>query len=72
MTGRIAASEQLLAEHADYFRSHPRAAAFRLARMGNLARGAGDRRQARALLVRSLRTRPSALAARGLIRTWSS
>jgi O-antigen biosynthesis protein len=71
VAGRVTASERLLRDHDSYFRAHPRAAAFRLARMGNLAAGAGDRSLARSLLRRSLRRRPSALAVRGLIRTWS-
>jgi O-antigen biosynthesis protein len=70
VAGRLAGSELLLRDHAGYFHDHPRAEAFRLARMGNLAAGAGDLARARALLGRSLRRRPSALAARGLIRAW--
>jgi glycosyltransferase involved in cell wall biosynthesis len=71
VAGRIAASEQMIRDHHGYFATHPRAEAFRLARMGTLALGANDRAQARSLLTRSIRRRPTALAARSLIRTWS-
>ena len=72
VTGRIAASEHLIHEHQAYFAVHPRAEAFRLARMGIMALSSNDRRAARTLLGRSLRRRPSALAARGFIRTWAT
>ena len=70
LAGRLDASERLLAEHAGYFAEHPRAEAFRLARMGTMAAGAGATPQARSLLMRSLRRRPSALAVRSLVRSW--
>jgi len=70
VAGRLAASERLLRDRADYFGAHPRAEAFRLARMANLAAGAGDRAAARSMLVRSWRRHPSKLAARSLLRTW--
>jgi hypothetical protein len=69
VAGRLAASRDLLDEHAAWFAAHPRAEAFRLARMGHLALSVGDRRNARSLLIASLRRRPSGLAARGLVRT---
>ena len=69
VSGRLEASQQLLAQHANWFAQHPRAEAFRLARMGLLALSVGDRRGARRLLVRSTVRRPSSLAARGLLRS---
>jgi glycosyltransferase involved in cell wall biosynthesis len=69
VAGRIRASAKLLADHDDYFRSHPSARAFRLARMGLLALSLGDRDEARRACLRSLRARPNGLAARGLARS---
>jgi glycosyltransferase involved in cell wall biosynthesis len=69
VAGRIHASAQLLADHEEYFRAHPSARAFRLARMGLLALSLGDRREARRACLRSLRARPNGLAARGLARS---
>ena len=69
VAGRLIAGRQLLDDHAEYFRLHPRAEAFRLARMGVLAAGSCRRAEARRLLIASLRRRPSALAARQLVRT---
>ncbi|MGZ7003857.1 MAG: glycosyltransferase family 2 protein [Acidimicrobiales bacterium] len=69
VAGRLDASHDLLVEHADWFAGHPRAEAFRLARMGLLSLSVGDRANARHLLLASLRRRPSALAARSLLRT---
>jgi hypothetical protein len=69
VAGRLTASHDLLVEHATWFAAHPRAEAFRLARMGLLSLSVGDRRNARQLLLASLRRRPSGLAARGLVRT---
>ena len=71
VAGRIAASEHLIHEYQAYFAAHPSAEAFRLARMGTMALGANDRREARSLLSRSLRRRPSGLAVHGLIRSWA-
>jgi glycosyltransferase involved in cell wall biosynthesis len=71
VAARIRCSGLLLDVHAPYFRSHPSARAFRLARMGVLALSAGDRRQARASYLRSIRARPSGLAVRGLARSWA-
>ncbi len=69
IAGRLDASHDLLVEHADWFARHPRAEAFRLARMGQLSLSVGDRSNARHLLFQSLRRRPSALAAKSLLRT---
>ena len=70
VAGRLDASHALLAEHADWFAEHPRAEAFRLARMGLLALSVGHRGTARHLLLMSLRRHPSGLAARSLLRTF--
>jgi glycosyltransferase involved in cell wall biosynthesis len=59
---RVRFSLMLLDEFDDYFRTHPRAAAFRWFRIGLMADAAGDRRLARDALARSLRLRPSARA----------
>jgi len=69
VAGRIRASTKLLADHDDYFRSHPSARAFRLARIGLLALSLGDRDEARRACLRSLRARPNGLAVRGLARS---
>jgi len=69
VSGRLEASRDLLDQHATWFAAHPQAEAFRLARMGLLGLSAGDRSGARKMLLRSLRRRPSALAARSLVRT---
>jgi glycosyltransferase involved in cell wall biosynthesis len=69
VAARIRASRQLLEDHETWFRTHPSARAFRLARMGVLALSLGDRRAARSAYVRSLGARPSGLAARGLVRS---
>lgn len=70
VAGRLDASHDLLVEHSDWFTEHPRAEAFRLARMGLLSLSIGDRANARHLLLMSLRRRPSGLAARSLVRTF--
>ncbi len=72
VAGRLEASHDLLVEHADWFTAHPKAEAFRLARMGQLSLSGGDRGNARHLLLRSLRRRPSGLAARSIVRTFRS
>jgi glycosyltransferase involved in cell wall biosynthesis len=69
VASRVRCSERLLADHDAYFRAHPPARAFRLARMGVLAQSMGDRRQARSSYLRSLRARPNGLALRGLVRS---
>lgn len=56
--GRIDAAQGLMAAHAEYFRSHRRAAAFRWYMMAMLARQLGDYRFARRALVRSFVLRP--------------
>jgi hypothetical protein len=65
---RIRLSTRLMDHHAAYFRAHPSAMAFRWARMGHLALLVGDPASARRAYLRSLRTRPSRLAVRGLAR----
>jgi glycosyltransferase involved in cell wall biosynthesis len=55
---RLTGARLLLDEHADWFRAHPRAKAFRLKRMGLSALAAGDRRVARQCFTRSFRLRP--------------
>jgi glycosyltransferase involved in cell wall biosynthesis len=69
VASRVRCSERLLDHHGDYFRQHPSARAFRLARMGVMAHSMGDRRQARSSYFRSLRAHPNALAVRGLARS---
>jgi glycosyltransferase involved in cell wall biosynthesis len=61
---RIAGSRQMLDDHADYFASHPRAAAFRWYRIGRLAAEVGDARLRRAAARRmmSLDRRPATVA----------
>lgn len=66
---RAAGSRRLLAEEADYFSSHPVAAAFRWRRVGLQELAAGDRAAARRAFVRSLRLRPGPGAARDLARS---
>lgn len=56
---RIRSSLMLLDRRSDYFREHPRAAAFRWKRVGLTAAGIGDFRLARRAFVRSLTLRPS-------------
>ena len=69
VAARIRASRQLLDDHEAWFRTHPAARAFRLARIGVLTLSLGDRREARSAYLRSLRARPNRLAARGLVRS---
>ncbi len=65
---RIAGSERLLLEHADWYRENPRARAFRLYRLGVMSLSIGQRQQAMKYLAQSLAVRPQprrlALAAR--------
>ncbi|MEI7591684.1 MAG: glycosyltransferase family 2 protein [Actinomycetes bacterium] len=68
VAGRIAASEQLLADHATYFSAHRRALAFRFARMGVMAASSDQRQLSIRYFRRSIRTRPSAVALKGLLR----
>ncbi len=60
---RAAATQLLLRVHADYFRTHPRSAAFRWLRVGLMARSVGDHATARRAFARSFRARPSRSAA---------
>jgi glycosyltransferase involved in cell wall biosynthesis len=55
---RIQNAQMLLHEHADWFRAHPNAEAFRLKRMGLSALRVGDRRLALRCFTRSLRLHP--------------
>jgi glycosyltransferase involved in cell wall biosynthesis len=64
---RIGASIRLMEEHADYFRSHRRARAFRQYRIGTMLHGEGDSRQARRWLLQSLWTLPSGRALRAVL-----
>lgn len=66
---RVAENLELLVEYADYFRSHPRAAAFRLKRVGLMSGELGDRRGACSALLRSFRRRPAASTAWHLARS---
>jgi glycosyltransferase involved in cell wall biosynthesis len=70
VASRLAQGERLLDEHADYFRAHPRARAFRWARMAVQASSIGQPATARRWYVRSLRARPTPLAWRGLVRSF--
>lgn len=54
------ATLRMLTEHADYFRQHPRARAFRLRRAALSSHSGGDRRAARGLLWRAFLARPDA------------
>ncbi len=56
---KIRGSFLLLETHERYFRQHPRAAAFRWRRIGQLGMQAGDQELARAAFLRSMRLRPS-------------
>lgn len=67
---RIYDSQRLLGLHADYFSTHPKAAAFRWKRIGLLAKQTGNTRLARRAFVRALKTRPSVADAAHLIRTF--
>ncbi len=54
---RIAGSRYLLDDHADWFRSHPRAAAYRWERYGRMQLTVGEIAEARYALRRALRRR---------------
>ena len=58
MVSRLAGAQMLLDEHADWFRAHPHAHAFRLKRMGLSALALGDRRLALRCFRGSFRLRP--------------
>lgn len=66
---RFRQHSRLLDRYADYFRTHPRAHAYRLRRVGLLALAAGDRKAARAAFRRSLAVRPGARSAWHLVRS---
>jgi glycosyltransferase involved in cell wall biosynthesis len=66
---RVDGGRRLLAEHADYFATHRRAAGFRWKRVGLQALAAGDRTVARRALMTSARLRPDPTLARHLART---
>jgi glycosyltransferase involved in cell wall biosynthesis len=57
---RVVGSLLLLRTYEDYFTARPRAAAFRWKRIGIMANSLGDRRLARAALLKSLRLRADA------------
>jgi glycosyltransferase involved in cell wall biosynthesis len=65
---RVRALRAMLDMHADYFRRHPRAAAFQWQRIGIKALGIGDRRTAVRALARSLWLRPDRQALSRLVR----
>ncbi len=67
--GGLGGAELFLAEHAEWFRSHPRAHAFRLKRMGLSALASGDRTRARRCFAASLRLHPEARTLWHLART---
>lgn len=66
---RAAAHMRILEDHAEYFVTHRRAAAFRWKRIGLLALNGGDPARARRAFLASLRRRPSARVAAHLART---
>jgi len=63
LEARVASGERMLADHADYFATHPAAKAFRQYRIGVLQAQLGRRGEARRWLGASLRTHPSRRAA---------
>jgi len=65
---RIADSYRLMNEFADYFTEHPRAAAFRLRRIGLLQRKLGNFGDARAAHLAALRLQPNPKDVRHLLR----
>jgi glycosyltransferase involved in cell wall biosynthesis len=68
---RVHDGEMLLEQHAEWFRTHPRAKAFRLKRMGLSALQVDDRRLARAYFARSLRLNPEPRTAWHVLRTFA-
>jgi glycosyltransferase involved in cell wall biosynthesis len=56
---RIADSQRLMEEFADYFACHPRAAAFRLRRIGLMHKALGNHSEARRAHMAALRLRPN-------------
>ena len=67
---RVKFGELLLAEYADYFASHRRAAALRWWTIGGLALQLGDRSRARRALLYSLRAHPTRGAVRTFAKAW--
>ena len=70
MGARLEGSASLLEIHADYFKTHRRARAFRWRRIGHLALLTGDRHRARVAFTRSLRADPQPRTLVGLARSW--
>lgn len=68
---RVRCGQLLLDEHADYFRTHRRAAARRWRMIGVSALNLGDRSLARRAFVRSFRLQPSAQVVKPLLRSMS-
>jgi glycosyltransferase involved in cell wall biosynthesis len=63
--------EMLLAEHDDWFKTHPRSKAFRLKRMGLSALAFDDRKSARRCFATSLRLHPEPRTAWHALRTFA-
>lgn len=59
-SARAVCSQMLLDQYAEYFRSHPRAHAFRLERLARLQHQSGERAVARSTAFGALRARPGA------------
>jgi glycosyltransferase involved in cell wall biosynthesis len=70
MTGQVRATLLLLEKHAEYFRTHRRAAAVRWGRAGVLARRLGDYALARRALAHSFLIRPTPRTFSRLIRSF--
>jgi glycosyltransferase involved in cell wall biosynthesis len=58
--GRLRSRLMILEKHSDYFRTHPRAAAYQWKRAGGIAARLGHHRLARRCYMRSIAARPSA------------
>jgi glycosyltransferase involved in cell wall biosynthesis len=69
LAARVSYRRELLMKHREYFRSHPRAEAFQLRRIGLAEAQLGRRRDARAALRRAMRRSPALATARDLART---
>lgn len=72
LQARIEENLRLLEVFADYFSTHRRGTAFRLKRIGFMARATGDHRLARSALARSFWHRPQPATAWHLLRTVAS
>ena len=66
---RLRSGQLLLDEHAEYFRTHRRAAALRWRIVGSIAMNVGDRALARRAFARSLRAAPTARTLKRLARS---